>query len=67
MYSQVDAEGHLKSLIDSIIDYKKDGNAVPMENKYILTKSGQQGMRRTTNGWKLLVRFRDELEQWVPL
>ena len=67
MYSQVDSEGHSRSLMDSIVDYKKDGNAIPMENKYILTKSGQRRMRMTTVGWKLLVRFRDGSEQWIPL
>ena len=67
MYSQVDTQGHSTSLLDSIIDYRRDGNAVHKDDQYVYTKSGQRRYRKTTEGWKLLVRFRDTVEQWIPL
>ena len=66
MYTQIDSEGNSKALMESIIDYKKDGRAVPMTDKCMITKSGQRHMRKTSEGWKLLVRFQDSTEQWIP-
>ena len=34
---------------------------------FVYTKSGQRRHRKNTEGWKLLVRFKDESEQWIPL
>ena len=67
MYSQVDDQGYSTTLLDGIIDYKKDDTAVTKEDMYITTKSGQRRMRQTTQGWKLLIKFKDDSEQWVPL
>ena len=67
MYAQVDANGHSHTLLDSIIDFSKDGNAVEKEDMYIYTKSGQRRERKTTQGWKLLVLWKNGSEQWIPL
>ena len=67
MYSQVDEHGYSTTLFDSILDYKKDGHAIPKDKMFVLTKSGQKRHRQTTQGWKLLVRYKDESEQWIPL
>ena len=67
MYSQVDEDGYSKSGFHSIVDYKKDKDAVPMNQKYIVTKSGQKRCRQSTAGWKLLVKFEDASTQWIPL
>ena len=67
MYSQVDEEGYSKTLFDSIVDYRSDGKAVTKDKMFVYTKSGQKRHRKNTEGWKLLVRFKDESEQWVPL
>ena len=67
MYAQVDADGHTHTMLDSIIDYQKDGNAVDMADMYVKTKSGNQRMRKTTNGWKLLILWKDGTQQWIPL
>ncbi len=67
MYAQVDADGHTHTMLDSILDYSKDGNAVEMDDMYVTTKSGNRRMRQTTNGWKLLVQWKDGSEQWIPL
>ena len=41
MLTQVDSDGYRLSLMDGIIDYRKDETAVPLEDKYIHTKSGR--------------------------
>ena len=67
MYDQVDAEGFYHSLLDSILDFKKDVNAVDNEDMYVNTKSGQHCVRKTTAGWKLLVLWKNGTEQWISL
>ena len=67
MYAQVDADGHMHTMLDSILDYSKDGNAVELDDMYVTTKSGNRRMRQTTNGWKLLIQWKDGSEQWIPL
>ena len=67
MYSQLDSDGYSKTILDSTVDYKTDGKAVPKSKMYVFTKSGQRRLRRTTAGWKLLVHFKDGAEQWLPL
>ena len=67
MCFQVDAEGFPHSLLDSILDFKKDDNAVDKENMYFTTKRGQCRARNTTSGWKLLVLRKNSTEQWTPL
>jgi len=67
MLTQVDSDGYSLTLMESIIDYRKDETAVPMEDKYVYTKSGQRRLRHTTTGWKLLVKWKDDSESWIKL
>ena len=51
-----------------MINHTKDeAIAVPMEDKYLITQSRQQQMRKTRVGWKLLVNGRDQSESWIKL
>jgi hypothetical protein len=66
MLSQVDVEGHNILLMKNIIDYKKDeAVVVPMTDKYLVTSSGQRRLRKTTQGWRFLVNWKDGTESWV--
>ena len=67
MDTQLDEDGYSQSIRESTVDYKTDGNAVTKENMYIMTKSGKRCLRKSTTGWKLLVKFKDGAEQWMPL
>jgi hypothetical protein len=68
MLSQVDHEGHNMMLMRDIIYYKRDeAMAVTMKDKYLTTRSGQRRLRKTTQGWKLLVYWKDGTESWVSL
>ena len=52
MYAQVDKQGHMFNLLDSILDHK-----------YKKSKNGQYGKKnklsKTTRGWMLLVLWKD--------
>ena len=38
-----------------------------MNDMYVTTKSGKRQMQQTTNGWKLLIQWKDGSQQWIPL
>eukprot|EP00957_Ditylum_brightwellii_P104734 7981788-Ditylum_brightwellii.AAC.1 len=68
MLLQVDADGHVIHLMDSIIDCQHDNDkAVTMDNMYVIDKHGTRKMRKTTVGWLLLVKWKDNSESWIPL
>ena len=67
IYAQVDTGGHSYNIMDGIVYYKKVDNAISKEDKYIVTKSGQRRLRKSTIGWKLSVAWKDGSEQWIPL
>ena len=68
MLTQVDLDGYSLSLMDSIIDHQRDpSQAIPMEDKYIMTKSGQKRLRKTTKGWRLLIKWKDKSKAWINL
>ena len=68
MLTQVDSDGYSLSLMDSIIDQSKDpSQAIPMEDKYITTRSGQRRLRQAMKGWKLLIKWKDKYKAWINL
>ena len=68
MLTQVDSDGFSLSLMEGIIDYKRDDSiGISKTDKYITTSRGQRRLRKTTVGWKLLVKWRDQSESWVKL
>ena len=68
MLTQVDSDGFSLTLMEGIIDYKHDNSiATPKTEKYITTRSGQRRLQKTTAGWKLLVKWRDQSKSWVKL
>ena len=68
MYAQVDSNGFSQLLMKGIIDVRKDpATAVPMDDKYLVTRTGQRRLRKTTQGWDFLVSWKDGTETWVKL
>jgi hypothetical protein len=68
MLTQVDSEGYSITMMDGIIDYKRDEKvAVANSEKYVVTRRGQRRMRKTTQGWKLLVKWANSSESWIAL
>ena len=68
MLTQVNSDGYSLSLMDSIIDHHMDpSEAIPIEEKYITTKSRQRRLLKTTKGWKLLIKWKDKSKAWINL
>ena len=65
--NQVDSEGHLYNLLDAIIDHKTEGKTITRNNMYVVTKRGRRRQRKSTEGWKLLVLWKDGTKQWIAL
>ena len=54
MYAQCDIDGHQHIILDAIVDYKKDANAIAMTDRYQIIK-GRQYLRKTTKGWHMCI------------
>ena len=67
MFSQVDANGQVHTLLDAITDYTKDSTAVAKADGYLVTRSGRRRRRHTTSGWSLNILWKDGKTQWIPL
>ena len=63
IFQESDADGYSSLFLYHIIDHKHSGNAVSMEDKFFVTKSGTKRMCQTTVGWKLLIQWNDESHQ----
>jgi hypothetical protein len=67
IYMESDLDGFSGFSLYHIIDHKRSGDAITMENKYFTTRSGAKRMRQTTVGWKLLVQWNKGSRQWIDL
>jgi hypothetical protein len=68
MLTQVDSDGFTLTLMEGIVDYRKDeATAVSKQDMYVVTKRGQKRLRKTTTGWRLLVKWKDQSESWIHL
>ena len=68
MLTQVDSEGYSTTLMQGIVDFKKDDAvAVSKPDMYVVTPRGQRRMRKTTQGWKLLIQWAGGSESWIAL
>ena len=68
MLTKVDSDRYSLSLMDSIIDHQRDlSQAIPTEDKHITMKSRQKRLRKTTKGWKLLIKWKNKSKVWINL
>lgn len=67
LLAQVDEEGHNRLMMDEITDVRKNRDAIPKSDGYLVTRTGQRRRRRSTRGWELLVSWKDGSETWVRL
>ena len=67
IYSQCDDEGRRHSVLQEIIEHKKDRTAIDITRGHIVTKQGRKIPKTTTKGWKLLCQWRDGSSDWVDL
>jgi hypothetical protein len=66
IYAQVDSEGKQYLLMDEIIEHRKLGDAISGDDGFV-EHNGRKTPKKTTKGWKLLVRWKDGSTQWVRL
>ena len=67
MFSQVTNDGQTHLVLDMILDWKTDLGATSKDNMCIITRNGTKRMRRTIQGGKLQVSWKDRSKSWVPL
>jgi hypothetical protein len=68
MLTQVDSDGFTLTMMEGIVDYQKDdATAVSKQDMFVVTARGQKRQRKTTTGWKLLVKWKDQSESWIHL
>lgn len=68
MLSRVDDDGYEYQTISDILDHRKDESvAVPKEEGFFTTSTGQRRRVITTKGWDFLVRWGDQTTSWISL
>jgi hypothetical protein len=67
MYAQVDDEGNMFQLLHEIMDHKKDDTAIDIANGTETLANGNVKPKITTQGWQLLVLWKDKLTSWAKL
>ena len=66
MLAQVDMEGNHLLLMEGIIDWSRDNSvAIPKVDIYVYNKRGRRRLRKTTQGWWFLVKWKDQSESWM--
>ena len=66
MFAQVDSKGHHEQILKEISNHLWDHTAIPKWNGFIKSRSGLVP-KKTTRGWKLLVKWKDGSISWVLL
>ena len=67
IFAQCDDAGRRQAILDEIIDHKRDGRALRVDNGYVTTKRGRRVPKNTTKGWKILCQWKDGSSDWVDL
>ena len=68
LHAQCDSDGDMVKLIDEIVDHKSDNTATKVsDGKYFDNRTQTWKTRKNLKGWELLVRWKDENVEWVPL
>ena len=66
IYEQLDDEGNRYRLVEEIVDYRKNADAVTKDNATVVIR-GKEHQRRTTRGWELCVQWKDGSTSWERL
>jgi hypothetical protein len=66
MYAQVDAEGNQFTLLQEIIEHRKDDLALNVEDMYV-QGTNNPSMKKSTKGWYLQILWKDGSTTWEPL
>ena len=64
---QADGDRIHNQLLEGILDHSKDKQSIKKKDKYFISKRGRRSMRKTTVGWKFIIKWRDGTTKWVLL
>ena len=67
IYSQVDSNSLHTLLIKDITDHRKSEMAVPIDDKFVVSKNGRKSLRKTTKGWYFLYLWKGGSTTWALL
>ena len=67
LFAKIDDEGKEFLLVKEIVGHRKDGDAVPRDEGFILGQNGNKHPKRTTKGWQIAVELMDGSQVWMPL
>jgi hypothetical protein len=62
-----DESGHYSARLKSVLDHRRQGNAVSKAKRYIFSCNGQRKLRQSTAGWMFLVEYTDGRKDWMQL
>ncbi len=67
MWAQCDVEGRQHLLLDAIVGHRKLDTAVAVADGTVVDRYGRKSPKKTTKGWDLCVKWKDETTSWVKL
>ena len=67
LYSQVDDEGRHHLVMSEISDHRKNAKALNVTNGFTISANGNKVPKKTTQGWELLIEWKDGSSDWVAL
>ena len=67
MFAQVDGQGRKELLLDEIVDHRKDMSALSKDQATDRSRNGNVHHKKTTRGWYLQVKWKDDSTNWIPL
>lgn len=67
LYSQVDAEGLAFSVMKEIVDHRKNGHAISIDDGFHISHNGNKTKKRTTAGWEMCLSMTDGDTVWLPM
>jgi hypothetical protein len=67
VYAQCDADRNRCVLLDAIIDYHTDPSVAVSRNNQVSVINGKKIVKRTTRGWELWCKWKDDSTSWQKL
>jgi hypothetical protein len=67
LYSQVDDEGRQHLVISEISDHRKNATALSVADGFTISSNGNKVPKKTTQGWELLIEWKDGTSDWIAL
>lgn len=67
IYAQCDPDGNQYLLLDSFVDFEKDGTKAIALTDQVTTRNGRQFTKKSTIGWRVCCQWKDGSTSWQKL